>query len=86
MWLSPISPSISALGVSAATGINDKHIERLRLNKRSWAISRPCSPVVWLRDDQVLDIHAQLGGIGRIERMFGVDEGGHGRLASELRR
>ncbi len=33
--------------------------------------------VVRLRHQQVINVHTQFAGIGRVERVLGVDEGGH---------
>src|ERR1700754_3115244 len=68
---SPISPSISAFGVSAATEsmtIRSTDLERLLAGVR-------------LRDEQVRQVDAELLRIRRIERVFRVDERGH---AAEL--
>src|ERR1700743_1101228 len=61
---SPISPSISARGVRAATEsttITSTAPERLLTRIR-------------LADQQILDIDAQLAGIDRIERVLCIDE------------
>ena len=79
---SPISPSISAFGTSAATESTtttstpfgaDEHFDDF---ERLFA-------VVGLRDEQVVEIDAELLRVGRVERVLGVDERRH---AAELLR
>ena len=39
------------------------------------AISSACSPVSGWRDQQLVDVDAELRGVARVERVLGVDEG-----------
>ena len=75
-WLSPISPSISARGTSAATEsmtMMSSAPERMSMS----AISRACSTAVGLGDEQRVGVDAQLAGVVGVERVLGVDERGH---------
>ena len=73
-WLSPISPSISALGVSAATestattSTAPDRIEQLGDLERLLARVR-------LGDEQVVDVDADPARVGGVHRVLGVDEG-----------
>jgi hypothetical protein len=74
-WLSPISPSISALGVRAATeSMTMMSIapERTRVS----VISSACSPCPAARPGG-RRLHAELSRIPHVERVLGVDEGAH---------
>ena len=82
---SPISPSISARGTSAATESTtttstpsgaDEHLDDL---ERLLA-------VVGLRDEQVVEIDAELLRVLRVERVLGVDERRHAAELSAPRR
>ena len=72
-WQSPISPSISAFGVSAATesiattSSAPERIEQLADLERLLA-------GVGLRDEQVVDVHADPLRVRRVHRVLGVDE------------
>ena len=72
-WLSPISPSISAFGVSAATestatmSTAPERIEELGDLERLLA-------GVGLRDEQLVDVDADPARVRRIHRVLGVDE------------
>ena len=72
-WLSPISPSISALGVSAATestatmSTAPDRIEQLGDLERLLA-------GVGLRHEQLVDVHADAPGVRRVHRVLRVDE------------
>ena len=71
---SPISPSISALGVSAATeSMTIRSTEPERTSAST--ISSACSPVSGWRDQQVLQVDAELLRVLDVERVLGVDEG-----------
>ena len=75
MWASPISPSSSARGTSAATEsmtITSMPPERTSIS----VISSACSPVSGWEIEQVVGAHAQLAGVADVERVLGVDEGG----------
>jgi hypothetical protein len=54
--------------------IDHQHVDRVRAHQRIDDFQRLLAGV-GLRDDQFVDIDAQLPGIDRIERMFGIDEG-----------
>ena len=71
---SPISPSISALGVSAATeSMTTRSTEAERTSAST--ISSACSPVSGWRDQQLLQVDAELLRVLHVERVLGVDEG-----------
>ena len=72
--MSPISPSSSALGVSAATESMTMHVDGAGAHQRVGDLERLLAGV-GLRDQQVLDLDAELLGVGRVERVLGVDEG-----------
>jgi hypothetical protein len=55
--------------------IDHQHVDRVRSHQRIGDLQRLLAGV-GLRHDQFVDVDAQLLGIDRIERMFGVDEGG----------
>ena len=73
-WLSPISPSISASGTSAATESIDDDVDRARAHQRVGDLERLLAGV-GLGDQQLVEVDAQLAGVGRVERVLGVDEG-----------
>jgi hypothetical protein len=54
--------------------IDHQHVDRIRAHQRIDDFQRLLAGV-GLRHDQFVDIDAQLPGIDRIERMFGIDEG-----------
>ncbi len=95
---SPISPSISARGVSAATESMTSTSTAPGAHQRVGDLQRLLASV-GLRDQQVFEIDAELAGIDRVERVFRVDEGadaaallrlgddvqGEGRLARRFR-
>src|SRR5450759_3562992 len=66
-WQSPISPSISARGVSAATHQRIRDFESLLAG-------------IWLRNQKILEIDPKLARVDRIERVLGVDEGADAAL------
>jgi hypothetical protein len=77
--LSPISPSISARGVSAATeSMTSTSMAPERTSVS--VISSACSPVSGCEISRFVEIDAELAGIDRIERMFGIDEGADAAL------
>ena len=82
-WLpgctSPISPSSSERGTSAATESTTSTSTAPERTSVS-AISSACSPCVGLRNQQVVDIDAELARIDRIERVLGIDEGADAAL------
>ena len=83
--LSPISPSSSALGRQRRDRVDDEHVDRAGAHQRIGDLERLLAGV-GLRDQQVLDLDAELLGIGRIERMLGVDEARKFRPSSGPRR
>ena len=72
-WVSPISPSISAFGVSAATesiATTSSAPERIeQLGDLERLLAR-----VGLRDEQIVDVDADPLRVGRVHRVLGVDE------------
>ena len=86
---SPISPSISAFGTSAATEsttTTSTPPDRIRTS----TISSACSPLIRLRHEQVLEVHAKLLRVLRVERVLRIDERRHAarllRLGNHLQR
>ena len=80
---SPISPSISALGVSAATEsitIRSTAPERTRLSHDFQGLLAG----VGLADQQVGQVHAQLLRVLHVQRVLGIDEGAGAGLALHL--
>ena len=74
MCESPISPSISALGTSAATeSMTMTSMAPLRTRSRR---SPGLLAVVRLGDEQVIGLDAEFSGVARVQRMLGIDEGG----------
>ena len=72
--LSPISPSISARGTSAATEstiTTSTPLERIRVS----AISSACSPVSGWLTSSSSTLTPTLRGVGRVQRVLRVDEG-----------
>ena len=59
MKLSPISPSSSALGTKAATE-STTSTSILPVETSALVISRACSPQWGLRNQQAIDVHAEL--------------------------
>ena len=78
--LSPISPSISARGTSAATESTTTTSIAPERTSAS-VISSACSPVSGWETSMAVHIHAQRAGIRRVERVLRVDEGD---LAAQL--
>ena len=74
MWASPISPSISALGTSAATESIDDEVDGAGGDQLVGDLQRLLA-VVGLRDQQLLGADAQLAGVADVQRVLGVDEG-----------
>ena len=75
-WLSPISPSISALGTSAATESMTTMSTAPERTRISHDLERLLAGV-GLRDQQVVDVHAELPGVLDVERVLGVHVGRH---------
>ena len=63
-------------------GVDDHNINGIGADQRFGDFERLLA-VVGLRDEEIIDIHAELARVGGIERVFGVDEGG---LAAEFLR
>jgi hypothetical protein len=74
-----MSPSSSDFGVSAATESTTTMLTAPERTSVS-VISSACSPCIGLRDQQLVEVHAQLLGILRVERVFGIDEGADAAL------
>ena len=74
-WLSPISPSSSAFGTSAATESTTSDVDRAGGDQGAGDLQRLLA-VVGLRNQQVVHVDAQLPGVQRIQRVLGVDERG----------
>ena len=70
---SPISPSISALGVSAATEFDDQHVDRARTHQGVGDLERLLASV-GLGNQEVVEVDAEFARIDGVERMFGVDK------------
>ena len=81
---SPISPSSSERGTSAATEIDHQHIDCAGTHQSVGDFQRLLAGI-GLGDQQVIDIHAELAGIGHVQRMFGVDEGADAALLLRFR-
>ena len=82
--VSPISPSISALGTSAATESMTMMSTAFDSTSIS-AICRASSRTAGLADQERLDIDAEPLAPGRVERMLGVDERRDAAVALGLR-
>ena len=74
MCASPISPSISALGTSAATESTTIRSTAPGADQLVGDLQRLLA-VVGLRHQQVLDLHPQLARVADVQRVLGVDEG-----------
>ena len=59
--------------------IDDQHVDRAGAHQRVGDLQRLLAGI-GLRDQQVVEIDAELAGIDRIERMLGVDEGADAAL------
>jgi hypothetical protein len=79
---SPISPSISARGTSAATESTTSTSIAFEPHQRVDDLERLLASV-GLRDDQLVNVDAELPGIDGVERVLGIDEGD--RTAALLR-
>ena len=82
-WESPISPSISAFGVSAATESIATTDERARADQELGDLERLLAGV-GLRDEQLVDVDADPLRVGRVHRVLGVDEGADAAAALGL--
>ena len=63
--------------------IDHQHVDRAGAHQRVGDLQRLLAGV-GLRDQQVVDIDAELAGIDRVERVFGVDEGADAALLLRL--
>ena len=83
MCASPISPSISALGTSAATeSTTIRSIAPVRTSLS--AISSACSPWSGCETSRSSMRDAELARVADVERVLGVDEGAHAARALRL--
>ena len=80
---SPISPSISAFGVSAATESIATTASAPERTSSSRDLERLLAGV-GLRDEQLVDVDADALGVGRVHRVLGVDEGADAAAALRL--
>ena len=72
-WVSPISPSISARGTSAATESITTSVERARAHEHVGDLERLLA-AVGLGDEELVDVDPERTRVGGIERVLGVDE------------
>ena len=72
--VSPISPSISARGTSAATESMTMHVDGAGTHEHVADLERLLAGV-GLGDEHLVDVNAQARGVDRVERVLGVDEG-----------
>ena len=86
---SPISPSISALRHQRGHRVDDDDVDAARADEHLDDLERLLA-VVGLRDQQVVEIDAELLRVRRVERVLGVDERRHAaellRLGNHLQR
>ena len=75
----PSRPRARPCGVSAATRVDDDDVDGARAHERVGDLERLLAGV-GLRDQQVLDLDAELLGVARVERVLGVDEGADAAL------
>ena len=80
---SPISPSISARGTSAATESTTTTVDAAGADERLGDLERLLAGV-GLADEQLVDVDAAGAGVAGIERVLDVDEGGDAALALGL--
>ena len=73
------------LGDQGGDGIDDQHVDGAGANQ-GFGDFEGLLAVVGLRDEEVVDVHAQLSGVGGVEGVLGVDEGGEAAGASAPRR
>src|SRR5213083_2342090 len=78
---SPISPSIPAFGVSAAT----ESTATTSSAHEQLGDLEPLLPRVRLRHEQVVDVHADPLRVRRVHRVLGVDEGANPTAALRFR-
>ena len=82
-WVSPISPSISARGVRAATESMTTHVERARADQHVGDLERLLARV-GLGDEQLVDVDADGRGVDRVHGVLGVDVGADAAVALGL--
>ncbi len=76
MWASPMSPSISARGVRAATeSTTMRSMAPVRTSVS--VISSALLAAVRLRDQEVVELDPEPAGVVGVESVLGVDEGAH---------
>ena len=83
MWLSPISPSISARGTERGDRVDHEHVERARADQHVGDLER-LLPRVGLGDEEVVDVDADGRGVHRVHRVLGVDVGADATVALRL--
>ena len=84
-WASPISPSSSAFGVSAATESTTTTETAPGAHQRLGDLERLLAGV-GLGDQELVDVDAELLGVDRVERVLGVDEGADAARTAAPRR
>ena len=84
-WSRPSRRRVSALGDEGGDGVDDDHVDGARADQRIGDFKRLLAGV-GLRNEQVVEVHAEFVGVVGIERVLGVDEGGERRPFSGLRR
>ena len=72
-------------GNEGGDGVDDQHVDGAGADQGFGDFERLLA-VIGLRDQQIVDIDAELLGVDGIEGVFGVDEGGQCRRLSALRR
>jgi hypothetical protein len=70
-WLSPISPSISARGTKRRHAVDDDDIHCIGTHQRLGDLQRLLAGVR-LADVEVVDVDADLGGVGGVERVLHI--------------
>ena len=75
MWLSPISPSISASGNEGRDGVDDDHVQRGGAHELLGDL-KGLFAAVGLGDEQVVDVHAQRLRVRGVHGVLGVDVSG----------
>ena len=75
-WASPMSPSISARGTSAATESTMTTSTPLRADEGLGDLERLLTGI-GLADEQLVDVDADVAGVAGVEGVLGVDEGDH---------
>src|SRR5579859_2010415 len=77
------------LGDQRRDRIDHQHVDGVRAHQRFGNLQRLFA-VIRLGYEEVIDVHAEFFGVDRVQRVFGVDEGGHAagllRLGDHLKR